>query len=592
SFNKENEPRLKANSIIYNNSNTEITKGIFTTCKKRDGCPPWKISAKKIIHDKKKKTLNYDNAVLSIYDTPIFYFPKFFHPDPTVKRRSGFLIPSIKNSSNDSNNYLSLPYYLVLAENRDITFSPRLFYDDKILLQTEFRQVNLRSSHNSDFSYFTQKNSNHKNHFFYSYDKKFEIKNFKDNSIKFNIQTSSNDTYLKANKIESELISDNNILENSLDLDLNSDDLLINIQTTVYEDLNKNGNDRYDYILPKFDIIKKLSNNTSLQGDFSFKSQNLVRNYNTNVLEKININDLIFTSYPKINNSGLVNNYEFIVKNSNTNSKNSENFKQKENINLTGVYQFNSRMPLIKMNENHQKILTPKISLRVSPPHTKDDRNDESKIDINNIYNLERLTDNDTVEEGFSLTYGTEYSIKQNDTFKDLLNFKIANNLRLSESKDLPRRNQMGNKTSNFFGEIEFSPNDLIKTKYYTSIKNNLSDINYENLITEFNFKNIFLSFDYVNENNSINEDSYLQSTSKFLFDDFNSIAFSTRKNKSTKLTEYYNLLYQYKNDCLAASMEYNKDYYSDRELKPHESFLIKLTIIPFGETTGPNLKR
>ena len=49
--------------------------------------------------------------------------------------------------------------------------------------------------------------------------------------------------------------------------------------------------------------------------------------------------------------------------------------------------------------------------------------------------------------------------------------------------------------------------------------------------------------------------------------------------------------MYQYKNDCLAASIEYNKDYYSDRELKPAESIFFKLTIIPFSETSSPNLK-
>ena len=196
----------------------------------------------------------------------------------------------------------------------------------------------------------------------------------------------------------SELISDNNILENSLDLNLYSNDLSINFETIVYEDLNKDGNDRYDYIFPKLNLIKKLNNNTKLQGDFSFKSQNLIRNYNTNVLEKMNINDLIFTSFPKISNYGLVNNYEFMVKNSNTDSKNSKNYKQDENINLTGTYQFNSNMPLIKEDKDLQKIFTPKLSLRISPPHTKDDRNDDSQIDVNNIYSLNRLTDNDTVE--------------------------------------------------------------------------------------------------------------------------------------------------------------------------------------------------
>ena len=55
-FNKENEPRLKGRTIIYNDEYTEVTKGIFTTCKKRDNCPPWQLSAKKIKHD--KKTIN------------------------------------------------------------------------------------------------------------------------------------------------------------------------------------------------------------------------------------------------------------------------------------------------------------------------------------------------------------------------------------------------------------------------------------------------------------------------------------------------------------------------------------------------------
>lgn len=53
-----NEPRLKGNSIINNEKFSEITNGVFTTCKKRDGCPPWEIAAKKIIHNKKKKLLN------------------------------------------------------------------------------------------------------------------------------------------------------------------------------------------------------------------------------------------------------------------------------------------------------------------------------------------------------------------------------------------------------------------------------------------------------------------------------------------------------------------------------------------------------
>ena len=91
---KENEPRFAANTAFISKENSNFSNGIFTTCKRRDEkCPPWTLQAKKVNHDMAKKTIYYENAVLKIYDVPIFYFPKFFHPDPTVKRQSGFLTP-------------------------------------------------------------------------------------------------------------------------------------------------------------------------------------------------------------------------------------------------------------------------------------------------------------------------------------------------------------------------------------------------------------------------------------------------------------------------------------------------------------------
>ena len=73
--------------------------------------------------------------------------------------------------------------------------------------------------------------------------------------------------------------------------------------------------------------------------------------------------------------------------------------------------------------------------------------------------------------------------------------------------------------------------------------------------------------------------------------DKTNNLIFETRQNKKTKAAEFYNLIYQYKNDCLIAAIEYNKDYYSDRDLAPDENIFLKLTIIPFGETKSPNFK-
>ncbi len=582
-LNKNNEPRLRGNSIVDTNTLTEITKGVFTTCKKRDGCPPWELSAKKIQHDKEKRLIKYENAYLKIYDMPIAYFPKFHHPDPTVDRESGFLTPSYKSSSNKK-NFISLPYYLVISDNKDVTFSPRLYDHEEIFLQTEYRQANYKSNHISDFSFKVDDDKKLKSHFFYEYNKEFNLDNFIESDFDFKIQTVSKDTYIKRNKIKSDLIYNENLLENSAKLNLSQNDMSLSFETIMYEDLDKRKSDRYEYIIPKLDFSKELENKTNLKGDFTFKSQALAKNYDTNIFETININDLVFKSFPKITDKGFYNNYEFIVKNANTNAENSSSYKNEENIYLSGLMQLNSSLPLIKENEDYTKILNPKLALKLSPSFTKDNREENIKIDINNVYSLDRAVKQDAVEGGLSLTYGNEFSIFDKQNLSEVFNLKIANNLRVKENNDLPGNSQIGQKTSSILNEISYQPNENIKIKYDSSIKNNLTDINYENLVTEFRINNLVTSFDYLNQNNSSDNISYLTNTTKLLIDDSNMLSFSTRRNKTIDLTEYYNLAYQYRNDCLSASIEYNKEYYSDRDIKPNESIFLKLTIIPFNK--------
>ena len=212
------------------------------------------------------------------------------------------------------------------------------------------------------------------------------------------------------------------------------------------------------------------------------------------------------------------------------------------------------------------------MSLKLAPPHTKDGRNNESKIDLSNIYSLNRLTDS-TTEGGLSITYGSDYSIFSNKKSSEILNLKVANNLRFEENDDLSNSNQMGEKTSNIFSEVVLTPNDYFNIKYNNSLRNNFREVSSENLVTEFKINNFVTTFDYLNENNTLSKNSYLTNKSTLSLDNFNSLTFSTRENKTTDLTEYYNFMYQYKNDCLAASIEYNKDYYNDRELNQLKAY-------------------
>ena len=587
-FSPKNDPRLRGNSFSKVGNITQIKKGVFTTCKIKDSCPPWELQSSKITHNGDDETFYYDNALLKVYNFPVMYFPKFFHPAPSVKRRSGFLTPGIKTSPN-SGDFFNLPYYLVIAENKDATFSPRFYSDDGMLIQTEYRQKNNKSSHIADFSFF--QSDNNKNHFFYGFDKEFiPNRNFKNGEINIQLQKTSNDTYLKSSKIESELIKDKDILENSLNINLLSDNLNLNLNTTIFENLNESINDKYEFIFPKVNLTKTLNNKTTLNGDFNLYSEILVRNYNTNFWEKLNYNQLRFDSSPKISKDGLKKNYQFLIKNLNSDNKKT-NYKNNKSAYFSGIFQYNTSLPMAKENKDYQKIITPKLNLKIAPQHTKNERNSDTKVDINNVFSINRLSSNSSTEGGVSVTYGNEYSVFDKKKQNKIIDLELANNLRFKKNDDLSRNNQIGEKTSNVFGKIDFNPNEIFSMNYNFILKNDLRNINNENLIANFNYKKLKVSFDYLNENN-LSKNSYITNKSSFLINQNNSISFSTRKNKTKDLTEYYNFMYAYINDCLSASIQYGKDFYSDRELKPQENLLFKLTIIPFGETSTPNLKQ
>ena len=583
-----NEPRIKGKSVINDDEFTEIKKGVFTNCKKRDGCPPWKISSEKIKHDKKNKIINYENAKFYIYDFPILYLPRFYYPDPTVKRQSGFLPPSFNNSLNNSKNFISIPYFYAPTNNKDFTITPRLYTEQNLLFQTEFRQVNKNSDHNADFSFFGDDNDGH---IFYEYKKLSNSEKFQENEISVKLQQVSDDNYIKRNKIYSRLNDDLDFLENSINLSLNSDNFFFDFNSTVFENLNKDKNDKYEFIVPKIDFFWDIEDKDSANGDLTFESNNLARNYNTNVYEKSNINNFYFLSNPIINNLGIINNYEFVIKNVNTDSKNSPVFKEKNNFDVSGLLQLNSTFPLEKQNNLYQSIFTPKVSMKIAPNHTKNYRNDDNKINVNNIYSLNRINKNDTIEGGLSLTYGADYNLI-NKNQNEILSFRLANNLRINDNPDISHLNQLNQKTSNFFTETYFKPTNFLDLKYDATIKNNLSDIAYENIVADLKFKSFEISFDYLNENNSKEENSYLSNTASYNIDNSNSIIFGTRENKIDNFTEFYKLIYQYKNDCLTASIEYNKDYYNDKDLNSEESIFLKFSILPFSQSNSSNLSK
>ena len=136
-------------------------------------------------------------------------------------------------------------------------------------------------------------------------------------------------------------------------------------------------------------------------------------------------------------------------------------------------------------------------------------------------------------------------------------------------------------KNSNLFGSIHNNLLENVVLSYNFSADNNFDSFDYHSLNTKISLNNFVTQFNFIEENGEIGSTHTLSNKSSYEIDKNNFLSFSTRRNKEINLTEYYNLTYEYKNDCLTAGIKYNKNFYQDNDLKPTENLFFTLTLIP-----------
>jgi len=122
---------------------TVFHSGVYTACEpcKDDPKKPpfWQVKAARIIHNEGEKMVYFEHARLEFLGVPTLYMPYFSAPDPTVKRRTGWLMPIFSHGSKYGLG-VEAPYYWALAPNYDLTFSPLITSRQGPLLQAEYRQ--------------------------------------------------------------------------------------------------------------------------------------------------------------------------------------------------------------------------------------------------------------------------------------------------------------------------------------------------------------------------------------------------------------------------------------------------------------------
>ena len=595
---KRNKPRIFANTIRMDKELTSFNKSNFTLCdyRKNDKCPPWTIQSTKMLHDSKKKTIYYDNALIKIYDIPVFYAPRLSHPDPSVERRSGFLTPSFQDTRNLGEG-LTIPYFWAIDKDKDLTITNKLYVSEHPLFLGEYRQALENSNLIFDFG-FTEgykkntatKKKGQKTHLFSKFVRNFSnLENNSESTLSITTQDTSNDKYLKLYKINSELVNDDiDTLKNSINFTHSDDEIFFGLNMSMYETLKTNYDDKYEYIFPELTFNRNLLSNSNF-GTLDLDTNLKVHTYDTNKTSKFLVNNLELDTIGINFESGIQSKILSSIKNINYETKNISNLKNDTTNEIYGALGFLSKIDLYKKIENFSEhFFTPKIFVRYAPDKMRKEENN-SKLDPVKAFSLNRLGNNNNFETGLNATLGFDYEIrKQNQKF-DISVGQIFNE---KENKNMPSSMGLDEKMSDLVGHSKYKLNEKFNINYKFALDQNYKDLNYNEIGAEFNFNKFDFNLDYLQEKKHIGTNEYVKSEIDYNISKDTNLSFKFKRNLITDSSEFYNLSYEYMNDCLRAGLVFRREFYNDSEIESENSLMFKITLLPFGSLNSPKVNK
>ena len=357
------------------------------------------------------------------------------------------------------------------------------------------------------------------------------VKNFNngnsESTLSVSLQDVSNDKYIKLYKIDSKLVDkETETLENSIDF-IHEDEKTFGFNASVFETLNENYNDKYEYIFPEITLDKNLISDNKF-GNLDLQSNYKVHNYDTNKFTNFLINDFDWNLKEIFFKSGLKSKIFFNFKNINYETRNVELYKKDTTAEMYGAFGYFTELDLEKKISNVKHSLKPKILFRFAPGSMrKQEEIDGSLLTPDDAFSLDRLDNNDNFETGLSSTVGFDYNIKKNNKEFD---FSLAQVINEKENKKMSSLSSMDEKLSDVVGTSSLNLTNKSKLYYNFSVDQNYKDFNYNEIGTTVDLNPIKFDFNYLLEQKHIGDQEYFKTKIEFLRNDSGILSFETKK--------------------------------------------------------------
>jgi len=602
-FNEFIEPRLSGKEVSIKDNITIIKDGKFTSCKstnEKEGCPYWNLNADLVTHDKEKKQIIYKNATLDLNNVPILYTPYFSHPDPSVKRKEGFLAPSFASLGSDIGTTIKVPYFYPVSESADFTISPVYYFKQNPLLLGEYREkfkngdLSIEGGFTQGYKEITSTQTDGSRHHLYgNLNLNFVDKILDQSEFNTKIQRTNNPTYLRVNKINSTVDGfkrnlvkeDETKLTNEIYLNSFGKNESLNFKTAAYQNISTiKASDQYEYLLPEIVYTKyNLLDNNNLNFSSNFKSLNT----NTNQNKTTFINNLDYST-PESYNTNLGIGYKFLTKINNINYY-SDYRTPNENLNsqINPVVGLDTSLPFAKISKESEQYLIPRILTRYSPGKMTNAKSNDTSLNTDNLFSINRMNSDELIEKDLSFNIGLDWMWKEKIVNKNKpaeAAFSIGQVVKFNEDPDMPTKSSLQNKSSDLVTKANYLSPGNFDVTIKNTLDNGFNHVYYNDLNLKTFLKQGEINFNFYEKNNHIGNERYAKANLTSYLTDNTKLTISTDRNLKTDLTNSHKLGIENENECIRYGFYFQKNYSSDKDLKPATSVFFGVTLLPFGD--------
>jgi len=592
----------KFNEIIGYNLNSDLNKEKFQSKDKFNefGCPYWNLNANLVTHDKENKKITYKNATLDLNNVPILYTPYFSHPDPSVKREAGFLAPSFSSLSSDIGATIKIPYFYPISQSADFTVSPVYYFKQNPLLLGEYREkykngdLSIEAGFTQGYKEITASQTDGSRHHLYgNLNLNFTDKVLDQSEFNAKFQRVNNPTYLRVNKINSTVDGfkrnlvkeDETKLTNEVYLNSFGKNESLNFKTAAYQNISTSkASDQYEYLLPEIIYSKyNLLNNNGLNFSSNFKSLNTSTNQNKTTF----INNLDYSTAESYNtNVGI--GYKFVTKINNINYY-SDYRNPNENLNsqINPVVGLDASLPFAKLSKESEQYLIPRILTRYSPGKMTNAKSNDTTLNTDNLFSINRMNSDELIEKDLSFNIGLDWMWKEKIINKNKpaeAGISIGQVIKFDEDPDMPTKSSLQNKNSDLVTKATYlSPGNFDVTLKNT-LDNGFNHVYYNDLNLKTFLKQGEINFNFYEKNSHIGSERYAKANLTSYLTDNTKLTLSTDRNLKTDLTNSHKLGIENENECIRYGFYFQKNYSSDKDLKPATSIFFGVTLLPFGD--------